>query len=147
MAQCDTDRCQSYCWASVVMRVAVSAIFFTAALGKLKGGWESIRGTVASFQGMFAETWLPGPMVTLHGYLTPFIEAIIPIWLIVGWRLKVGWLFTGLFMTSLAFGISVAGKYDIAGINYNYVLMCVVGLFLSHHDYLNLDALRNRARG
>lgn len=130
------------CWASLILRLAIAALFTSAAIGKLKGGMESVRATVGYFQSAFAETWLPGSLVTMHGYLTPFIEAIIPIWLILGWRLKYAWLFTGLFMISLAFGMSVAGKYDIAAGNYNYVLMCAVGLYFSRFDRLNVDAMR-----
>ncbi len=130
------------CWASLLLRLAIAALFFSAAVGKLKGGMESVRGTVSYFQTTFAETWLPGPLVTLHGYMTPFIEALIPLWLILGWRLKFAWLFTGLFTISLAFGMSVLGKHDVASGNYNYVLLCAIGLYFSRFDCLNVDAMR-----
>ncbi|HNQ22066.1 MAG TPA: hypothetical protein PKK06_03130 [Phycisphaerae bacterium] len=125
-------------WASVVMRLAVASLFLSAAVSKWKGGWESVRGTVVYFQNAFAQTWLPAPLVTLHGYLTPFVEASIVVWLLIGWRLRIAWVYTSVFMISLAFGMSVAGKHDVAAQNFNYVLICCVGLYLSRFDRFHL---------
>lgn len=126
-----------------MLRLALASLFLSAAVGKLKGGTESIRGTVAYFQTTFAETWLPGPLVTLHGYATPFVEALIAAWLIVGYRLRVAWVLTGLFTISLAFGMAVARKHDVAANNYNYVLLCAAGLYFSRFDRFSLDGLRS----
>jgi uncharacterized membrane protein YphA (DoxX/SURF4 family) len=37
-------------WASLIVRLAMAALFFSAAVSKLKGGMTTIRGTVAFFQ-------------------------------------------------------------------------------------------------
>jgi uncharacterized membrane protein YphA (DoxX/SURF4 family) len=127
--------------ASLALRFAVGSLFFAAAVRKLQGGSETIAKTVQYFQTTFENTWLPGPLVTMHAYATPFLEALIVIWLIIGFRLKAAWLFTTLFATSLAFGMSVAGNFDTAANNYNYVLVCCVGLLLSRFDRVCIDAL------
>jgi len=131
-------------WASLVLRLAIGSLFLSAAVGKLSGGLASIRGTVGYFQATFAETWLPQTLVTLHGWLTPFVEALISVWLIVGYRLRVGWIVTCLFTISLAFGMAVAKKHDVAANNYVYVLICAAGLYLSRYDRFSVDGLLKR---
>ncbi len=126
---------------SLILRLAVASLFLAAAVGKLKGGWETLDGVVAYFQQTFANTWLPAGMVTLHARITPFVEAIIVLWLVVGYKLKAGWCLTGLFMISLAFGMAVAGKHDTASNNYVYVLICCAGLYFSRHDRYSIDGL------
>jgi len=124
---------------SLVVRLAVASLFFAAAVAKFKGGWQSLDGVVAFFQQTFAETWLPKSLVTLHARVTPFMEALIVLWLIVGYRLRLGWCVTGLFMVSLAFGMAVAGKHDAAANNYAYVLVCCAGLYFSRFDRYSFD--------
>ncbi len=131
-------------WASIVLRLAIGSLFLAAAVRKLQGGMETVRKTVGYFQTIFENTWLPEKLVTLHGYITPFVEALIVIWLISGFRLKAGWVFTALFMTSLAFGMSIAGKFDTAADNYTYVLICCAGLWLSRYDQYRVDTLWRR---
>jgi hypothetical protein len=53
-------------------------------------------------------------------------------------------VFTALFATSLAFGMSVAGNFDTAANNYTYVLICCAGLVLSRYDRVRVDALQRR---
>lgn len=126
---------------SLLLRLAVFSLFFAACVGKLKGGMTSVRGVVGFFQQTFAQTWLPMGLVTLHAYMTPFMEALISLWLLTGYRLRVGWTVTTLFMISLAFGMSVAGKIDTAAHNFNYVLICCAGLYFSRFDRYNAERL------
>ena len=109
-------------------------LFFSAALGKWLHG--APHSTVEYFRGVFKDTWLPEPMVTAHAFATPFIESLICVWLLSGIGLRCAWIFTTLFMISLAFGMSVAGKHDVAAQNYFYVFMCCIALFFSPHDPL-----------
>ena len=126
-------------WVSLILRLAMATLFFSAAVSKLKGGTASIAGTVQFFRTTFENTWLPGPMVTLHAYLTPFVEALLVIWLLTGFRLPAAWVVTALFLITLAFGMSVAGKHDVAAHNFNYVLICCAGLYFSRFDRLRVD--------
>jgi uncharacterized membrane protein YphA (DoxX/SURF4 family) len=128
-------------WASLALRLAVGSLFLAAAVRKLHGGLETIQNTVRFFQTTFENTWLPEKLVTAHAYATPFVEALIVIWLISGFRLKVAWMFTVLFVTSLAFGMSVAGRFDTAADNYTYVLICCAGLLLSRYDRVRAEHL------
>lgn len=131
-------------WASLVLRLAIASLFFAAAVRKLQGGMESIQKTVGFFQTTFENTWLPAKLVSIHAHATPIVEALIVIWLISGLRLTAAWVFTALFTTSLAFGMSVAGKFDTAADNYAYVLICCAGLLLSRYDRFRVDTLWKR---
>jgi uncharacterized membrane protein YphA (DoxX/SURF4 family) len=126
-------------WVSLVLRLAIAALFFAAAVGKFRHGAAGFTNTAEFFQKAFADTWLPRPLVTAHGYATPIIEALIVLWLLTGVRLKAGWIFTCLFMISLAFGMSVLGKNDVAESNFMYVLICAVGLHFSQFDRWSCD--------
>lgn len=130
--------------AAVLLRLAIGSLFLAAAVRKLQGGAETIQQTVQYFQTTFEETWLPSLLVTAHAYATPFVEAIIVVWLISGFRLRAAWVFTALFTTSLAFGMAVAGKFDTAASNYTYVLICCVGLLLSRYDRIRIDGFGRR---
>jgi uncharacterized membrane protein YphA (DoxX/SURF4 family) len=130
----------AHAWVSILLRLAIASLFFSAALGKwMRGGMHAPAQTAAYFQTTFKETWLPAPLVTAHAYATPFIESFICLWLLSGFRLRWAWIFTTLFMISLAFGMSVAQKHDVAGQNYMYVFICCIALFFSPHDPLTPD--------
>jgi uncharacterized membrane protein YphA (DoxX/SURF4 family) len=133
-------------WISRLLRLAVGSLFFSAAVRKLGGGAESIAKTVDYFQKTFEGTWLPGELVTAHAYATPFVEALIVLWLITGIFLAVGWVFATLFMITLAFGLSVAGEYGGAANDYTYVLIFCVGLYFSRFDSWRLSYLRTRTK-
>jgi len=131
---------------SLLLRLAVASLFLAAAVGKLKNGGQGLDNVVAYFQQTFAETWLPTSLVTLHARITPFVEALIALWLVVGYKLKAGWCLTCLFMISLAFGMAVAGKHDTAANNYAYMLICCAGLYFCRFDRYSLDGLARAMR-
>jgi len=123
---------------SLILRIAVASLFAAAAIGKFAGGLDEV---VVYFQATFEKTWIPASMVAIHARITPFVELMIPIWLLVGYRLKLAWIFTGFFTISLAFGMMVVGKYDIAANNYFYVLLICVGLYFSSSDKFSVDGM------
>lgn len=115
-------------WISLILRVAVSALFAVAALGKFMG----FEQYVASVNGMFAGTPLPGWLLKPYIYILPFAEALIPIWLIAGLKLKEGWIFTAFVLISLGFGLTVA-RQSAADV-YMFMLIACVGLYMSKYD-------------
>ncbi len=125
-------------WISLLLRLAVASLFIGAVIPKFQGGLD---GVVAAFEGMFQGTWLPMPLVKLHARVTPWAELLIPIWLIAGFRLRWAWLFTGLFLVSLGFGMVVAKQGPTAADNYSYLLLVIAGLYFSRFDTLNLDGV------
>ena len=126
-------------WISLILRLAMAALFLGAVVPKFQKGPESI---VVLFQSAFKDTWLPMRLVTLHARCVPWIEAGLVVWLIVGLRLRWAWIVAALFLTSLAFGMLVVEKGGVAASNFNYVLICCAGLYFSRFDRFSLDGLR-----
>ena len=126
------------CWVSLILRLAIASLFVGAVVPKFMGG---IGGTVTGFQALFKGSWLPMPLVTLHARLVPWIELLLPVWLVVGYRLRYAWILAGLFLTTLGFGMIVAGKGDVAAQNFTYVLISCAGLYFSEFDGLSVDTL------
>ena len=80
------------CWISLLLRVAIASLLIGATIPKWMGGLE---GTVTYFQSAFQDSWLPMGLVTLQARLTPFLEILLPLWLLVGWRLRLAWAACG----------------------------------------------------
>jgi len=140
------DRADTGVWTSLVLRIAIAALFFAASFPKLTGGKAGILGVVQHFSGTFEKTWLPMPLVKAAAYTNPFIEGLIVIWLLSGLWLRVGWIFTTLFLVSLGFGMAVAQQHQVAAQNYLYVLIAATGLYMSRYDRFSIDGLRRRNR-
>lgn len=143
MTQHEHGHCEE-CWASLILRLAMASLFVGAVVPKFLGG---VGNTVGYFQKTFEGSWLPMPLVTLHARWVPWIELALPIWLVIGWRLRWAWLATGLFLTSLAFGMVVAQQGDTAAHNYTLVLMACAGLYFSRFDRCSVDGLRKKKGG
>ena len=129
-------------WISLLLRLAVASLFIGAVIPKFQGGLGNV---VQSFQTLFQNSWLPMPLVKLHARLTPWIELLIPIWLLVGIRLRWAWILTGLFLVSLSFGMVVAGQGAVAATNYSYLLLACAGLYFSPFDRYSVDGMRGAA--
>ncbi len=121
--------CTDQAWISLILRTAIASLFAVAAISKFSGGLEA---SASSITGMFAGTILPAGLVSLYANLLPFAEAAVAIWLILGVKLREGWIATAFLLVSLAFGLVLA-KQD-AGHVYLYVLIACVGLHFSSHD-------------
>ena len=125
------------CWISLILRIAVAVLFVAAVVPKFVGGLDSV---VTGFQTLFQNSWLPMPLVILHARIVPFIEALLPIWLLVGYRLRLAWVVASLFMVTLAFGMIVAQQPTVAANNYFYLVLCLAGLYFSQFDRWSVDA-------
>ena len=124
-------------WISVILRVAMAALFAVAAVSKFLGG---IGATVHTFQEMFQATWLPLVLVTPYAYAIAFAEALIAVWLLSGFKLRAAWIFTALVLISLAFGLTVA-KQSAADI-YTFLMVACLGLYVSRYDRCGLGGTK-----
>ncbi len=134
MAKCASENALISC----ILRLAIAILFGIAAYSKFAGGLENV---VTNFQAMFKDTWLPMPLVTLHARLTPWIEAVIALWLLSGIKLKCAWTLTAFFTVSLAFGMLVAGQGATVANIYLYILICCAGLHFSQYDTCSIEKL------
>jgi len=118
-------------YASVLLRLGIGALFFFAGVGKIGPG---ISATVDGFVAMFADTWIPTFMIVGYAGSIMIIELLLGVWLISGFKLKWAWIASGLLLISLALGMLVIKKTDVAGTNFNYLLIAVIGLIVSQYD-------------
>lgn len=121
--------------ASILVRLAMAAVFAAAAINKFIGG---IPQVVGYFELQFAETWLPLFLVKPLAISIAFIESILAIWLLSGFRLVYAWMASGLLMIVLIFGMCVVKQYPIAADNAIYLLVITAGLLLSRYDKFHL---------
>lgn len=132
----DQKKCCGEAWISLILRLTIASLFAVAAVAKFQAG----LGTTAQyFVKVFEQTWLPAPLVALHAVLIPYFEVLIPIWLLLGIRLKAAWIFAALVSLSLAFGMAVVRGYGVAADNYFYVFLCCFGIYFSGYDRFSID--------
>ena len=121
---------------SLILRLAMASLFAVAAISKFLGGLENVATQIQTgFQG----TWLPMPLVRVYARMLPYIEALIPIWLILGWRLRSAWVLTGILLVTLSFGTLITQQGETAAHNYFYVFLACAGLYFSKYDNLNIE--------
>ncbi len=116
-------------WISLILRIAMASLFFVAALSKFMMGLEGISGYILA---AFKDTFLPSWMLAPYSYILPFAEALIPVWLLTGYKLRTGWIFTAFVLVTLAFGLAVS-KQSAADV-YIYLLVACLGIYLSRYD-------------
>lgn len=117
------------CWISLILRIAMASLFFVAALGKFMMGLDGTSGYILS---AFKDTFLPSWMLAPYSYILPFAEALIAVWLLTGYKLRTGWVFTAFVLVTLAFGLAVS-KQSAADV-YIYILVACLGIYLSRYD-------------
>jgi len=120
---------------SVVLRLSFFALFFAAAASKVGNG---ISGTIGWYESIFAKTWLPNILVTVHASVIMVLEFVLAFWLFSGIKLRWAWVVTALTLVSMAFGMGVAGKWDVANDNFLYVGLSLIGLVFSQFDNVSL---------
>jgi thiosulfate dehydrogenase (quinone) large subunit len=80
-----------------------------------------LRSFAEGLQQQFAATMLPGSMVLLTGFGIPIAEAIIGLLLLLGLFLRVALIAGLVLMFVLMAGVCLLQKWDIAGLQLNYV--------------------------
>ncbi|MCO4755529.1 MAG: DoxX family membrane protein [Bacteriovoracaceae bacterium] len=71
---------------------------------------------------MFADTFLPGPLVTISSYLISPVEFVFGLFLFVGFKTKLSLLVLNMNMLMLISGVCLLQKWDLAGLQMGYVL-------------------------
>ena len=137
----DQKKCCEEAWISLILRLMVASLFAVAAVAKFQAG---LGVTAQHFVKVFEQTWLPAPLVALQAVLIPYFEVIIPVWLLLGIRLKEAWIFAALVSLSLAFGMAVVRGYGVAADNYFYVFLCCLGIYFSSYDRFSIDGLKKK---
>ncbi|MCB9756876.1 MAG: hypothetical protein H6753_00450 [Candidatus Omnitrophica bacterium] len=118
-------------WISIILRVAMSSLFLVAGINKFATG---LGYSAEQIMLSFSKTWLPGFLVAPYAYALPFVEIVLALWIFSGQYIKKAWITAAFVLTTLAFGMVVAGQHAIAASNYVYVVIACLGLYVSRYD-------------
>ncbi len=138
---------KKYCceWASILLRIAFIVLLVTAGVSKwINGAGDS----AASIQQMFQGSGFPHWIVWLYSWAIPYIEVVLAGLLVFGIGLRFVWFLVGFYFVTLGFGATVAGQHLLGGANYLFVLLAVVGVWVSGKDdwKFGIDFARLRRR-
>jgi len=99
-------------------------------LGAMK--WIGGPGMFVGYIGTtFADTWLPGIMVTLTAWVILVAEPLLGLWLISGKCARCAWLATAGLMFMLAFGQTVLQQHATVANNWQFVILALACAALS----------------
>ncbi|ATB38289.1 hypothetical protein CYFUS_003723 [Cystobacter fuscus] len=95
---------------------------------------------------LFANTWLPSPLVRLFALLLPFIELVIGVLLTLGLLTRTALFTGGLLMVSLIFGTTLRSDWETAGLQMIYAALYAALMATAHLNHVSVDAWWARTR-
>jgi thiosulfate dehydrogenase [quinone] large subunit len=116
---------------SLILRLALGSLFLGTAIIKVQGG---IDGNIAYYMGIFEKSIFPTFLVKIHASIIMFVEFILGLWLVSGFKLKQAWIASATTLISLAFGMIFVYKFDVVSDNLVYVVMSCVGILIAPYD-------------
>ena len=117
-------------WISLLIRLMFGLIFLAHGLEKL----IDYKDTVETIAETFDETWLPLVIVRPFLYILPFIEAVIGISYLIGFRYRATLVSTGILLAILTFGLAVRGDFEPVSRNLVYFFILLIGLWQSDEN-------------
>ena len=128
-------------WISVFMRVAIIIFLGLSGVRKVAAG---VGQSVERMQEAFAGTGTPMWLVTGQSWVVPYLEIVIGIWLLTGYKLRAAFITSALLTLNFCAAMKILGKGDVVANNSLYVLLCCVGLYFCQRDRWSLDGLFSR---
>ncbi|MGI6459587.1 MAG: DoxX family protein [Candidatus Hydrogenedentales bacterium] len=130
---------------SFLLRLALGALFFFAAVGKFVGPGPT--GFAQYILQDFEGTYLPRILLLPYAYVLPYVEFALGAVLILGLFTRTSLSIAGLTLISLAFGKMVQQDHATVADNLNYVFMAAVALWLAWRDNaISLDRFLGREK-
>ncbi len=123
----------------VLFRITIGVnIFFHGFMRLLTGlsAWEVPQAAV------FADTYLPMPLVHAFLYTLPFIEVALGAMMILGLFTRWAMIGGAVMMLSLVFGNTARQEWGTVGNNMLYSLYFWIMLTLQRYDWFGLDSRR-----
>lgn len=106
---------------------------------------ENYKAFIEWTQGVFADTWLPGWLVTLEAALIPGVELVIGALLILGLQTRFAIILgVGLMMT-LVFGMNVVQDWELVNRHLIYAMAFYALMHNLEYNQVSLDSRRSGA--
>jgi len=111
-------------------RWVLGILFLFFGIAKL----ANVSGFAEGLGRQFEKTFLPAVLVSIFGYVLPFIEATLGVLLLSGLFRNIALFATGALLILLTFGQVLLGQPQVVFFNTSYVFMTALLLFLSEYD-------------
>jgi thiosulfate dehydrogenase [quinone] large subunit len=118
-------------WISLILRIAIGMLFVLAGYVKFVMGLGHVTEFILT---TFKDTFLPAFLLVPYSKALPFAEVLAGLWLLTGFKLRTGWVFTSALLISLTFGLIVTKSQDVSQL-YVYLLVSCAGLYVSRYDH------------
>jgi thiosulfate dehydrogenase [quinone] large subunit len=90
---------------------------------------------------MFAKTFLPGWSVYAFGLVLPWVETVLGLLLLLGFRTRIALVGSSALIFVLTFGTSIRQDWNTAGVQLIYAAIFAGLLVYREGDVYSLDAL------
>ena len=129
--------------AHVLLRLSLGTTIFLHGIVRLISGIGRFADDMVQ---QFASTPLPSALIRGFGSCLPFLEALIGLFLILGFCLR--WTLIGgaLLMSALIFGSTLRSDFQIVGLQLIYAVIYFLLLFTLEYDCYSLDRMRRGRR-
>jgi thiosulfate dehydrogenase [quinone] large subunit len=111
-------------------RWGMGMMFFFFGLGKL----PDLNGFAEGLVKQFERTWLTPALVKPFGYVLPFAEVALGLFVMLGVFRNAALFATGVLLVLLAFGQALLGNASVVFSNLAYLFMTAALLFLAEYD-------------
>lgn len=89
---------------------------------------------------LFANTWIPSPMVHLFALVLPFVETTLGVLITLGLMTRAALFTGGLVMVSLIFGTALRSDWETLGLQMIYAALYSLLMAAAHFNALSVDA-------
>lgn len=122
-----------YHFGANVLRIAFGVLFILVAVKKLRMGYFGFAEKLVDGEGLMAQE-IPHFLLYLYGALTPALEMLAGVLLLLNKKVKLGYTIAALFYISFIFGQMYDGNTPKIGTEYIPSLLAVIaGYWFSDH--------------
>lgn len=157
-ASCPTTSkcgCEFAC-ANLILRLWIGLRLFMAGIDKFRpkgtttyefGNMEVLKKNAQPiYDNMLANTFMPGPMISMYIFVLTFSLMIVGAWVMIGLFTRASLFFAGLLFVSLSFGLMALPDDDQAVFRGIEVGLTALALMTAGRGIIGLDGLFFRSK-
>ena len=119
-----------------LLRGSFGIFLLFSGIGKFMMGIDTFVGFIVPG---FEETFLPKLLVTAFAYAMPFLEFLLGLWLLTGFKRDWALIGTGKFLAILMFGLLLQGNVDTVNKVFIYIFIIAYTLSLPKYKMMKED--------
>lgn len=130
--------------AYLLLRMTIGLNIFMHGLSRLLMGLTVFADSLVP---MFAKTFLPGWSIYAFGLVLPWLETVLGLLLLLGFRTRIGLVGSSALIFVLTFGTSIRQDWNTAGSQLIYAAIFACLLAYREGDVYSLDVLLCSRKG